>query len=102
MSTSLAGEPWPYPSVAANYVYIQPTTSINTRICQRCQQWIFDGQSHVCTQITFTSIETVPYKCPCCDGWGQRDTAAPLDSVSKRMETCRGCNGSGVIWRQLA
>ena len=46
-----------------------------------------------------------PHKCHCCDGWGTRESKdvefckPKLEGVEPRRETCRACNGSGLVWR---
>lgn len=72
------------------YISVEPT----------CNVWHDANQVHQCQSpmLSFGSTRTTPHKCPCCDGWGQRNCVKPIDSVSERMETCAACSGSGVIW----
>lgn len=97
---SAHGEPWPYPIAATNYIYVEPATvTSNMQICPKCGQWVFNSNlPHACPQITFTSTQNTPHKCPCCDGWGERNAVRPIDNVSERMQPCKACNGSGIIW----
>lgn len=38
-----------------------------------------------------------PYKCPCCDGRGERPSGL-YNGTAPVMEPCRSCQGTGVLW----
>jgi len=40
-----------------------------------------------------------PYKCPCCDGWGQRWPNCTV-STTLQMVDCPACLGTGLIWAE--
>lgn len=73
--------------------------------CSNCGAAYDVSTVHVCTStgirlapFQFEYPKTTPHKCPCCDGWGQRNAVKPIDNVSERLIPCSACNGSGVIW----
>jgi len=43
-----------------------------------------------------------PHKCPCCDGWGQREVWQPYwgTSTVPMTKPCTACGGSGVVWSE--
>lgn len=41
----------------------------------------------------------VPFKCPCCEGWGERFTPDYGGGHTMKVP-CKPCNGSGILWSQ--
>jgi hypothetical protein len=68
-------------------------------VCPLCSQIYPYGSPHVCA---FAQINSLPYqevhKCPCCDGWGQRQGREVASSGNGWVQ-CPTCDGKGVIWK---
>lgn len=53
----------------------------------------------------FLEKETVPYRCPVCDGTGSVPDGFYLQlngcwsGTNTISETCRSCYGTGIVWR---
>ena len=60
----------------------------------------------MCDLCRFTTKQSnkLPYRCPVCRGNGQVDngfynqTTGDWSSTSTAPETCRSCQGTGVVW----
>jgi hypothetical protein len=49
--------------------------------------------------------QEVPYKCPACDGWGNREMRQeqPMrDNQGVYQRPCLACKGTGIVWRRSA
>lgn len=43
-----------------------------------------------------------PWRCPVCDGWGQRlYTPGMNPELRSQLTTCTACKGAGFIWEEL-
>jgi hypothetical protein len=81
----------------SGFVWSEPQTSIGGSVCYYncsiCGTAVLSGQYHDCggtptlTRGTI-QIQTKPHKCPCCDGWGKRESTQ-----------CTACGGAGVLWK---
>ena len=38
----------------------------------------------------------MPYKCPCCDGWGKRSKTNAEGNWKDTV--CSSCDGTGLVW----
>ena len=80
------------------------TYSINSSAsgwyCYSCGGYVFTA-THVCPlslkREDKREDNNSPYKCPCCDGWGERETPS-ISATDGPKQTCRACSGSGIIW----
>lgn len=46
-----------------------------------------------------SSPPALPYKCPCCDGWGRRPNWRAVGTAADESIYCNACSGTGVLWR---
>ena len=69
--------------------------------CQVCGQFVFNSQVHVCPNQQSFSAQTIPHRCPVCEGKG-RVLFNPDDPHAFRSNVedwpCRPCGATGVLW----
>jgi hypothetical protein len=68
--------------------------------CNDCRQLTSGdcGKHQIVNIPSFTILpeqRTAPFKCPCCDGWGQR--CGPTGCAEDRVQ-CPSCKGTGLVW----
>lgn len=91
---------WPS---AAGCIYAQPpaTAVSNWKVCPLCSVWYLAGTVHNCTSSTaippLREAARIPYKCPCCDGYGEREKRGPLATDSGTFP-CVSCGGRGIVF----
>lgn len=72
--------------------------------CPCCDSEITTSGFCSCKGINYTFIEKKPYCCPVCLGRGHvgnsfyKSTGDSWTSSSTEFETCKSCDGSGVVW----
>lgn len=89
---------------AVNYLYVEPYGGVGGSLnyCGNCGVFYAPTVAHICSPPLLTVSPTpqaTPHKCPCCDGFGQRNVSWPIDNRTAAVETCRACGGAGVLWR---
>lgn len=53
------------------------------------------------TKLTFFEMGCKkPYKCPVCNGIGEKDNIHPIEQITnpKRFIKCSSCEGKGIVW----
>lgn len=97
---------WPlgqYPAATASvdYVHLEPGTTVitNWRVCSQCGAWYFANTVHACASppVIASQSSRQPYKCPCCDGYGEREARGAL-TVDSAPVPCKSCGGRGIVF----
>lgn len=97
---------WPLgqyqPGVACGYIRVAPSTvSSNWSACARCGAWYLSGTGAVHTCVSASLVASplerrIPHKCPCCDGYGEREKRGVVSDTA--TEPCKSCGGRGIIF----
>jgi hypothetical protein len=73
--------------------------------CQYCEMHTgghaWDCPTQLMVHAFFTApiprTKPIPFKCPSCDGWGQRQQTPYWGDFAPVQ--CPACNGTGIVWR---
>ena len=85
----------------ANYVQVCPGCMGNGEHWVACPNFGKPCTPWPLPTFTMTSTQ-VPYKCPCCDGWGTRpgyEEPGKTTTAGPQPITCHACGGTGVVWK---
>jgi hypothetical protein len=78
-----------------------PYASTTAWTCANCGGWRYAGSVHHCLSApafqTFPTYQPKPYKCPVCEGTGERSRAG-LSATDATPEACKPCEGRVIVW----